>query len=178
MTTHNAFADDFNIPVPTDELNEKPSFLMAAGWYQTTLQPGAELAENNNGWQGIRLPFQGFTSKKDGKQYDKDRRYQITIAATNAQAVAIGRKQMVQAAAAFGLTEDTVDGNGKAAKKLTAGSPEELVEQLNAVAGTPCDVYVTVKKRKRDGQVVMRDDGTGPVMDNEISSVAAFGEGK
>ena len=173
----NAFAENFNIPVPTDELNQKPSFLMPAGWYQSTLQAGAELASNDNGWQGIRLPFAGFTSKKDGAAFDKDRRYQITIAGAD-KAVEIGRKQLVAAAAAFGLTEDAVDANGKPAKRLTAQTPEALVEQFNQVAGSPCDVYVTTKKRKRGKEIVMRDDGNGPVMDNEISAVAAFGEGK
>lgn len=174
MTT---FADSFNIPVPTEELNAKPSFLMPAGWYQSTLQTGAEIKSNDNGWSGIRLPFAGFTSKKDGTTFDKDRNYQITIAGSD-KAVEIGRKQLVAAAAAFGLTEDTVDANGKPAKRLTATSPEELVEQFNSVAGSPCDVYVTTKKRTRGKEVVMRDDGNGPVMDNEISAVAAFGEGK
>jgi hypothetical protein len=174
MTT---FADSFNIPVPTEELNAKPSFLMPAGWYQSTLQAGAEIKSNDNGWSGIRLPFAGFVSKKDSTTFEKDRNYQITIAGSD-KAVAIGRKQLVAAAAAFGLTEDTVDDNGKPAKRLTATSPEELVEQFNGVAGSPCDVYVTTKKRTRGKEVVMRDDGNGPVMDNEISAVAAFGEGK
>lgn len=169
--------DSFNVAVPVEELNAKPSFLMPAGWYQSTLQAGAELKANDTGWKGIRLPFAGFTSKKDGASFDKERNYQITIEGSD-KAVEIGRKQLVAAAAAFGLTEDTVDANGKPAKRLTATSPEELVEQFNAVAGSPCDVYVTTKKRKRGKEIVMRDDGNGPVMDNEISAVAAFGEGK
>jgi hypothetical protein len=169
---------NFNVPVPTDELDAKPSFLMPAGWYQTTLQPGAQVVSNDSGWAGIRVPFQGFTSKKDGKVFDKDRNFQVTTAHSNPETVRIGMQQLVALGAAFGLTEDTTDAAGKPAKRLTAESPEEFVEQLNAVAGSPCDAYVTTKKRTRGKQVVMRDDNTGPVMDNEISRVAAFGAGK
>lgn len=168
---------DFNIPVPQDELDAKPSFLMPAGWYTTTLQPGAEEKGNDNGWKGVRIPFAGFTSKADGKTYDKNRNYQVTTAGSE-KAVAIGRKQLVEIAVAFGLAEDTTTPDGKAAKRLTATSVEEFLSQLNSVAGSPCDVYVTAKPRKRDGKVVQRDDNTGPVMDNEISRVAAAGQGK
>lgn len=167
---------DFNVAVPQDELDAKPNFLMPAGWYGTTLQPGAQVVSNDHGWAGIRVPFNGFTAR-DGKSFDKDRNYQITTDSSNEQAKSIGRKQAVELAVAFGLAEQ-VTLNGKPAQRLTAKSPEEFVEQLNAVAGSPCDVYIVAKKRKRDGQVVMRDDNTGPVMDNEISRVAAFGAGK
>ena len=173
-------ANDFNVPVPQDELDAKPSFLMPAGWYATTLQPGAQVVEGTNtpSWRGIRVPFSGFTSKKDGAEFTKDRNYQITVASDNAQAKKIGQQQCVALAVAFGLAEDCTDANGKPSKRLTASSPEEFAEQLNGVAGSPCDAYVTTKKRKRDGQVVIRDDNSGPVMDNEISRVAAFGSGK
>lgn len=169
---------DFNVPVPQDELDAKPNFLLANGWYGTVLQPGSQIVEGTNSpdWKGIRVPFASFTGK-DGKTVEKDRSYQITIASANAQAKSIGAKQLVELAVAFGLAEETTVGE-KPAKRLTASSPEEFVEQLNGVAGSPADVYITTKKRKRDGQVVMRDDNTGPVMDNEISRVAAFGAGK
>ena len=169
---------DFNIPVPTDDLDAKPTFLIPNGWYGTTLQPGAEAVSNDNGWRGLRAPFSGFASKKDGKVYEKDRRYQVTVESDNPDAVRIGLEQRTALAAAFGLTEDTTTPDGKPAKRLTASSIEEFVEQLNSVAGSPADVYITTKKRKRDGKVVMRDDGNGPVMDNEISRVAAAGTGK
>jgi hypothetical protein len=179
-----ASSTDFNVAVPQDELDAKPNFLMEPGWYHTTIQGGAQVVSNDNGWAGVRVPFSGFASKRDpAKTYEKDRNYQITTGSSNAQAKSIGAKQAVELAAAFGLAEETkVD--GKPAKRLTATgrTPEEFwtnfVEQLNAVAGSPCDVYVVTKKRKRDGVVVMRDDNTGPVMDNEISRVAAYGEGK
>ncbi len=173
---------DFNVAVPQDELDAKPSFLLANGWYGSTLQPGAQVVSNDKGWAGIRIPFSGFTDKA-GKTTEKDRNYQITTESDNAQAKSIGAKQAVELAVAFGLAEETTV-NGKPAKRLTAqgSTPEEFwanfVEQLNSVAGSPCDVYVTTKKRKRDGAVVMRDDNTGPVMDNEISRVAEFGKGK
>lgn len=175
----------FNVAVPQEELDSKPSFLLPAGWYVSTIQGGSQVVvgTNNPTWRGIRVPFSGFESKKDGTKSEKDRNLQITIASENAQAVSIGAKQAVELAVAFGLAEDTTV-NGKPAKRLTAqgNNAEELyanfVEQLNAVAGSPCDVYVVAKKRKRDGQVVMRDDNTGPVMDNEISRVAVLGAGK
>jgi hypothetical protein len=175
MTSSNA-ANDFNVAVPQDELDAKPNFLLANGWYGSTIQAGAQVVSNDNGWAGIRIPFSGFTDKA-GKTVEKDRNYQITTASSNEQAKSIGRKQMVELAIAFGLAETTTVA-GKPAQRLTANSPEEFVAQLNSVAGSPCDVYVTTKKRKRDGQVVMRDDNTGPVMDNEISRVAEFGKGK
>ena len=168
---------DFNIPVPQDELDAKPTFLMPAGWYTTTLQAGAEEKGNDNGWKGVRVPFAGFTSKADGKTFDKSRNYQVTTAAKNDQAVSIGRKQLVELAVAFGLAEQTTV-DGKPALRLTANSVEEFIAQLSSVAGSPCDVYVTAKPRKRDGKVVQRDDNTGPVMDNEISRVAPAGQGK
>lgn len=168
---------DFNVPIPQDELDAKLSFLMSAGWYSTTLQGGAQVVKNNSGWEAVRVPFSGFTSKKDAKVYEKERTYQVTTKSDNEQAREIGNRQRVELGVAFGLAED-VKINGKPAKRLTADSPEAFVEQLNAVAGSPCDVYVVAKKRKRDGAVVMRDDNTGPVMDNEITRVVAFGEGK
>ena len=171
-------SDDFNIPVPQDELNFKPSALLPNGWYTTVLQPGAAIVRNDNGWVGLRVPFSGFTSRKDGNTHERERRYQITVESSNAKATQIGRKQLVEVAVAFGLAADATTGEGKAAKRLTANSPEEFVTQLEGVVGSPCDVYVTTKKRKRDGAVVMRDDGAGPVMDNEISRVAVAGQGK
>jgi hypothetical protein len=171
---------DFNVAVPQEELDSKPSFLLPAGWYVSTLQAGAQVVEGTNtpSWRGIRVPFSGFASKKDGgAPVERDRNYQVTVASDNAQAVSIGQKQLVALAVAFGLAEDTTV-NGKPAKRLTANSPEEFAEQLNAVAGSPADVYVTAKKRKRGGVIVMRDDNTGPVMDNEITAVAALGAGK
>jgi hypothetical protein len=39
-------------------------------------------------------------------------------------------------------------------------------------------VYVTVKNRKRGKTVVMKEDGSGPVQDNDIARVAAAGQGK
>lgn len=180
--TNNA-AQDFNVAVPQDELDAKPNFLMPAGWYATTLAGGAQVVSNDNGWKGIRIPFSGFTSKVDGKSFEKDRNYQITTDSENEQAKSIGAKQAVELAAAFGLAEDATV-NGKPAKRLTAtGATRDefwanFVEQLNAVAGSPCDVYVTTKKRKRGKEIVMRDDKTGPVMDNEISRVAELGKGK
>jgi hypothetical protein len=172
MTT----AFDFSIPVPTDELNAKPSSLLPNGWYLATFGGGAELLDNGNGWQGIKVPLSGFVGR-DGKTYDRDRRYQVTVASSSQAAVDIGRRQLVEAAQAFGLAEDTTV-NGKPAKRLTCSTPAEFVEQLNALAGTPVDVYVTTKARKRNGQPVMRDDGAGPVMDNEVSRIAAAGTGK
>ena len=171
-------SDDFNIPVPQDELDAKPSFLMPAGWYTTTLQPGTEAVGNDNGWAGVRIPFAGFTSKADGKTFDKSRNYQITTESSNEQAKQIGRKQRVELAVAFGLAEDTTDASGKSAKRLTANSLDEFIAQLNSVGGSPCDVYVSVKTRKRGKTVVQKEDGSGPVMDNEISRVAAAGQGK
>ena len=168
--------NDFNVAVPQDELDAKPSFLMPAGWYGTTLGSGAQVVKNDSGWAGIRIPFSGFTAR-DGKVYEKDRNYQITTASANPQAKSIGAKQLVELAVAFGLAEDTTVG-GKPAKRLTANSPEEFVEQLSGVAGSPCDVYMTVKARKRGKEVVMKDDNSGPVQDNEVSRVASFGAGK
>ncbi len=172
-------SDDFNVAVPQEELDARPAGALDPGWYTSTIQGGAEEASGTNSpnWRGIRIPFAGFTSKKDGKTYDRDRNYQITTAGDNAESVRIGRQQMVALAVAFGLAEDTTV-DGKPAKRLTANSPAEFIAQLNAVAGSPCDVYLTRKPRKRNGVVVMRDDNTGPVMDNEISRVAELGKGK
>lgn len=176
--------EDFNVAVPTDELERKPFELMPAGWYISTLVGGVQAvvgtktdSAGNPTWKGIRAPFSGFTSKKDGKNFERDRNYQVTTESSNPEAKRIGRQQLTALAIAFGLAEDTTV-DGKPAKRMTARSPEELVEQLNAVAGSPCDVYVKTVKRKKDGKIVMRDDNTGPVMDNEISAVAPLGEGK
>lgn len=186
MTNPNANSD-FNIPVPTDELDARPVFEpMPAGWYtNVTLQGGAQAVDGkkldsagNPKWRGIRIPFSGFTSKKDGKVFERDRNYQITTFSDNAKALQIGRQQLTALAVAFGLAEDAFDAAGKPAKRMTATSPEEFVSQLNAVAGSPCDAFVKIVKRTRDGVVVQRDDNSGPVLDNEISAVAALGAGK
>ena len=169
-------SDAFGIPVPQDELDAKPSFLLANGWYGSTLQAGAEVVKNDNGWAGVRIPFAGF-SNRDGKTFDKSRNYQITTESSNEQAKQIGRKQRVELAVAFGLAEDTTV-DGKTAKRLTANSLDEFIAQLNSVGGSPCDVYVSVKTRKRGKAVVQKEDGSGPVMDNEISRVAPAGQGK
>lgn len=176
MTTN-----DWNVPVPQETLDRKPSFLMPAGWYASVLQAGSEIvgSDNNPSWKAIKVPFAGFASKKDSTQNfpDKTRDARYTIAGTD-QAVQIGREQLTALAVAFGLAEDTVDAEGKPAKRMTATSPEDFVSQLNAVAGTPCDVYITVKNRKRGKTVVMKEDGSGPVQDNDIARVAAAGQGK
>ena len=177
--------DDFNVPIPTDDLDRKPDFLIPAGWYESTLQAGTENVVGSKTdaagapvWRGIRVPFAGFASKKEpGKSFDRSRNFQITTHSTNDKAKQIGREQLTAVAVAFGLAEDTTVA-GKPAKRMTASNAEELASQLNDVAGSPCDVYVSVKKRTRDGKPVMRDDGQGPVMDNEISRVAAYGTGK
>lgn len=187
MTLPATAVDDFNVPVPTDELDARPVFEpMKNGWYNSTLQSGAQIKDGKKlapdgspTWRGIRVSFSGFTAR-DGKVYERDRNYQVTIHSDNAKALQIGRQQATQLAVAFGLTEDVTDPTtGKPAKRMLAKNPQELVEQLNSVAGSPCDVYVVVRKRKdAQGNVVMRDDNSGPMLDNEITAVAPLGQGK
>ena len=165
----------FNVKVPNEDLKPRGFEMMPAGEYRTTLQSGAEVVGNSNGWAAVRLPFSGFTDKT-GKTFQRDRAVQYTTEnAGSPQAVEIGQRALIAAATAFGLTEDTTGDDGKPAQKLTASSMDELVAQFNSVAGTEVEVYLTVKKRKKGGQVVLKDDGT-PVLDNEIARVSAIKE--
>lgn len=160
----------FDIAVPNDDL-AKPAFEpLPVGSYRATLEPGVEKVGNDNGWEAVRLPFANFVDAA-GKTHSRNMRAQFTIAnKTSEQAVQIGRAALIGAAAAFGLTR-TVDVGGKPAQQLLAKDIDELVTQLNSVAGSEASVYVKVQKRKRDGKVVMKDNGE-PVLDNEISRVS------
>lgn len=163
--------DLFSIAVPNDELT-KPAFeVLPVGEYRVTLQPGAELASNDNGWEAIRLPFTNFVDAT-GKSHARNIRASFTTKhATSTEAVRIGKAGLVGAAAAFGLTATVTDASGKPAQKLTATSMDDLVAQFNSVAGSEASVYVKVQKRKRNGAPVVKDDGQ-PVLDNEIARVS------
>ena len=171
----------FDIAVPDAEL-EAPAFQpIPTGPYTSKLShdPGTprraiELVSNANGWQAIRLPFTGFTGK-DGKTYGRTVAAQFTIKNPNSpKAASIGWQAVVGAAAAFGLTEPTTTPDGKPAQKVTAATPEELVEQFRAMAGTEAEVYLTAGPRMKGGNPVMKQDGSGPFMDNEIKNVRAL----
>lgn len=162
----------FDVSVPDAEL-EAPAFEpIPTGAYRTTLQAGAELAQNASGWKGIRLPFQGFRDAKTGQEFQRALRAQFTYEHSNPKAVQIGYQGIIGAAAALGLTEPTIDANGKPSQKLVATSMEELVSQFNQMAGTEVEVYVTVQERKKNGQVVTKQDGK-PFLDNEIKRISA-----
>lgn len=163
----------FDVAVPDSEL-ETPVFQpVPTGAYRTTLQAGAEIVGNGNGWRAIRIPFQGFRDVKSGKEYARAVRAQFTFESSSEQARQIGWRSIVGAAAAFGLTEPTVDAAGKAAQKPTVSTPEELIEQFNQMAGTEVEVYLTAKARMKGGQPVLKQDGQ-PYMDNEIKRVSAI----
>ncbi len=159
-------SDIFNLTVPEEELDKRPDGgPMPAGAYKSTLQTGAELVNNDTGWKGLRIPFAGFASTKNGAvTFDREIRAQFTFEhATSTQAVEIGQRNIIGAARAFGLTEEVGGGH-----KLTASSYEELISQLDAVAGTEVEVYVKAKASNR-----LKDDGT-PFINNEIARVSAL----
>lgn len=161
----------FDVAVPNESL-DKPAFEpLATGGYRATLQPGAELVSNDNGWKAVRLPFANFVDK-GGRTHARSIRAQFTYeSSTSPEAVRIGREGLIGAAAAFGLTTTVQNGDGKPAQKLTAKDYDELVAQFASVAGSEADVYVKVQKRKRAGQVVLKDSGE-PVLDNEVSRIS------
>jgi len=165
--------DLYSISVPEEDL-APPSFEpMPSGAYRSTLQGGVELASNDKGWVGIRLPFSGFVSEKNGKSYDRNLRAQFTLAhETSEAAVEIGQRAVVGAAKAFGLVEQTMTDEGKPAFKLTAESNDDLVDQFNSVAGSEAIVYVKTGPRKRGGEVQLKDDGE-PWIDSEITRISA-----
>ena len=160
----------FDVAVPEDDL-EAPAFEpMPTASYKTTLQDGTEFVENDKGWRGLRVPFAGFTSLKDGKDYaNRQLHAQFTVAhKTSDIAVRIGRQGVIGTARAFGLTEETTGENGKKAFKLAATSDDELVEQFATMAGTEVGVYIVAKKGTRQ-----KNDGTF-FIDNEIKRVFAL----
>ena len=174
----------FGVPVPDEELAPPPFEVMPTAAYHTTLQAGATLVEKN-GWTRLHLPFMGFTPAKNGGKTFETRKLEARFPVSGPsgdgaqKAVQIGRRNVVSAAAAFGLTEPVALEGGKQGQRLVAQSNEELVEQFNAVAGGRAEVYVVAKERERNGAVVQRNDGTGPVIDNEIRNVRAVAtEGK
>ena len=159
-------SDIFNLTVPQEELDKPAEYTpMPAGPYKSTLQTGAELVSNDSGWRGLRIPFAGFASTRNGAiTFDREIRAQFTFEhATSAQAVEIGQRNIVGAARAFGLTEEVGDGH-----KLTASSYKELISQLDAVAGTEVEVYVKAKRSDR-----LKDDGS-PFINNEIGRVSTL----
>lgn len=164
----------FEIAVPNDELDRPDFEPMPTGEYFSTLQPGTEKASNDGGWEAIRLPFKGFRAKDGSADFEnRERAAQFTIANPGSpQAVEIGVKGLIAAAQAFGLTEETTV-DGKPAQRLTATNYEELIDQFNSVAGTEVEVYVKVKRRKKNKQVVLKDDGSA-VLDNEIARISAL----
>lgn len=151
----------FEVTVPTETLDARPSGgPMPTGPYRSVLQSGTELAQNDRGWVGIRLPFLGFEGK-GGSFPERAERAQFTVSnPSSPQSETIGAQQIINAARAVGIAEQ--DGDGW---RLTATSPEELVEQFNSVAGTPAGVYVKTKPSQN-----LKDDGT-PFINNEITRV-------
>ena len=172
--------DLFTVSVPDDAL-EAPAFeLMPTGAYRSTLQGGARVDETN-GWRRLHLPFRGFASAKLGKEFGAktlEARFPVEAPAGAAEgavkAASIGQQAVIGAAAALGLTESVQAADGKTHQKLVANSYDELVAQFNAMAGTDVEVYVVAKPRMRNNAPVLRQDGTGPVMDNEIRNVRAL----
>lgn len=168
----------FDMTVPEDELQPQGFEPMPTALYRATLQPGAEIATNDAGWKGIRLPFAGFTDTKTGKHFKQAQRAQFTVEHPNGgQPVEIGQRNVIGAASAFGLAEVSQNGEGAKSYKLAAGSYEELVEQFNAVAGAEALVYVKTGPRRRKNEagvheLQLKDDGTAWI-DSEIKSVRA-----
>jgi hypothetical protein len=168
----------FNVAVPDEEL-EAPAFeIIPTGAYRSTLQAGTQVAEKN-GWTRFQLPFRGFQA--DGRSFEGrvlTARFPIGAPASpgNDKAVSIGRRNVIGAAAALGLTEP-IEKDGKVSQKLVASSNDELAQQFNAMAGTDVEVYVKARARERAGQPVLKADGT-PVMDNEIVNVRAARAGR
>jgi len=163
----------FDVTVPDSEL-EAPAFEpIPTGPYRTTLQAGSGLVENGKGWKAIRIPFLGFRDPKSGKEWQRSLNAQLTYENPNSpKSVQIGFAAIIGAAAALGLTEPTTTADGKPAQKLTAADMDELVSQLNQMAGTEVEVYVTAGPRKRAGVVQLKADGT-PFLDNEIKRISA-----
>lgn len=163
----------FDVVVPDSEL-EAPAFEpIPTGTYRATLQAGAALAGNDNGWKAIRIPFAGFRDTKSGKEWNRSLNAQLTYEnPSSPQSVKIGFDAIIQAAAALGLTEPVTGSDGKPGQKLTAANMDELVSQFNQMAGTEVEVYLTAGPRKRKGVVVLKQDGT-PFIDNEIKRISA-----
>lgn len=164
----------FDVVVPDEEL-ARPAFEpLPTGVYQTTLM-GAEEVSNADGWHGVRLTFEGFTGAN--REWNRTLRAQFTTAhPTSQQAVQIGYSGLIGAAAAFGLTQPTTTPDGKTGQKLVATSTEELVGQLQQVAGTVVEVYVKTGVRKKQGKIVLKDDGT-PWVDSEVKRISPIQKG-
>lgn len=159
-------SDIFSIGVPAEELAPATWKDMPTGRYVTTLD-GAELVENAHGWQAIRVTATGFENTKTGETFEnRTLRGQFTVAhATSTVAVDIGMREVVRMAEALGLTE-TENGN----VRLIPQSYEALVDAVNALVGSPVQVYVKTGERKRGGEIMYKDDGVTPWIDSEIKS--------
>ncbi len=165
-----------SIEVPEEELEAPTGFEpIPTGAYRTTLQTGSELRSNDRGWVALRTPFLGFVpSKGDGKAFPTlTLNAQFTIEnPKSAQAVQIGQQGVLGMAQALGLT--TSEGG---VVRPTWTTNEELVEMVNAMAGTEVEVYIKTapRKAKPDGSH-LKNDGT-PWIDSEIKRVSAVKEG-
>lgn len=167
--------DLFNVAVPDSDLQAPGFNPMPTAAYRTTLQAGTQLVQNDRGWKGIRLPFAGFTNDKSNESFDRPLNAQFTYELVSSPvSVEIGIKGIIGAAQAFGLTQ-TITADGVSSQKLTATSYEQLVDQFNQMAGSECEVYVSLQPRKRNGQIVYKEGSTtDPVMDNEIKRISAL----
>jgi len=169
-----SMTDLFDVSVPDSDLAAPGFTPMPTAAYRTTLQAGTQLVQNDRGWKGIRLPFAGFRNDKSNDEFERQLNAQFTYElASSPVSVEIGIKGIIGAAQAFGLTH-SVTTDGKSSQKLTATSYEQLVDQFNQMAGSECEVYVSLQPRKLNGQIVYKEGTTDPVMGNEIKRISAL----
>lgn len=182
----------FSISVPEDELQPRGFTPIPTGQYLSTFVGGAQIVGNNDGWKALELPFQGFTTEHGTIGATVSARF--TVESASQQAVDIGARGVIGAAAAFGIAKISEGADGKKSYALTAVSSDELVEQFNAVAGSRALVYIKTSPRIRkspDGikHVQLRDGTTVPAstyqaerdgqawIDSEIRSVQPAPDG-
>lgn len=165
-------SDAWNIEVPDEELEFTPRTFERpkTGYYNATLEPGAEYASgdtDDGGWEAADIVCTGLVQGSNTKFQN----YKV-----NGRFYSSNTKGVVNLARALNIAVRTDSGWRPAADNM-----EEFVEQVNSMAGANVRIYVETGPRrkptgetdsngKRVWETVLREDGE-PFVDSKIRSV-------
>lgn len=189
----------FGTPVPTSKLGPRAFALLPTGRYRGRLDK-VELRTNDDGWHAISTEWtvlatiDGEATFKQGEDeyaISRTRRFMVTTqpggsTAKAEQQMEIAQEQMAQLFHALGIAEYTdvenpETGETEQAVDLSSFETEDdLLEALQDAYGSEAGLYIKQEPRQRkiggQRQIVQRDDGSGPMIDDNIKAVFALDE--